>query len=512
MALTTAPDNTPTADALNSFLLSVVLIDDHAAFSPENNQVPEANGHGLNAKAIVDAFADRGMVCGVLKPTEDEDIVDRAQKATRRADVVMLDWVLKDGDEEGELARGVLRALLTEEDAQHMLRFFVIYTGTPRLREIAAHCKGLLKSLNAADEVVEYGEFTLSMGPVTLSIFAKDTVPEFEDPTLEERRSRPADLPAKLLEDYRRREPGMVESAALRSVALVRLHTHHLLARFPREVDAGYMWHRARLPNQEDGATHIVEMIGAEITDLLDSPLVRCEVSKDAALRWIESRKEMLSRVGQFEEDKTASLDDIKQIVQSGADTAKANGVTLPKAFKSDGHKSELPTFAVDGTTMKESHELLSMLMTLRDREAKPLLRSGVFVEADGEFLLCVQPLCDSTRLEKEKAWFPFLRLAEPNDSNKNRFNIIIPVDDGKPIRRQIPKKASSIVMLEFPTTDGAVGAEGDPLAFCPTTGPPIIYRATLRPMKAVSVITSLASSLSRTGIDDPEWLRGWSG
>lgn len=507
-------------DALSSFLLSVVIVDDHAELTYRPDQAAGGRGHGLDAKAIVDAFADEGMVCGVLRPSEQEAneekaVVGRVREAARRADIVILDWVLKKDDEEGELAREILRTLLKDDDSQHTLRFFAIYTATPRLREIAGLCEQLLESLNGEYQVEGKGGFTLRRGPISLSVFAKETLPEFVDDTLEVRRCKPEDLPHKILEDIRSKPAGLIESAALRSVAEVRRHTHRLLARFPSDVDAGYLWHRARQKDQDDGPSHVVQMIGAEITDLIDSEIVRREVSSQAAVSWLEARREMISRIGQFEKDKATSFDHVKAVVEIGAEAAKAKSISL-KVFKDDGLDLGLPIFEEDVAKMDSSHECFAMLMTLRDNEEEPYLHSGVIVQIESEFFVCIQPLCDSVRLNEEDGettWFPFLRLLEPGkETKKNRFNIVIPVGSER-VRRMIPDKPSYIQTIEFvkdgPTVRGVIQDEN--MVFKTVHSPTVIYRATLRPMKAVSVVTKLAGESSRTGLDDPEWLIGWA-
>jgi hypothetical protein len=496
-------------------LLSVVLIDDHAELTHSDDQDPGRGGHGLDAKAIADAFADRGIVCGVLKPNvAKENVVGRAQSAAKRADVVVLDWNLTGEDESGDLACEILLALLKVDDAQHMLRFFVIYTATPGLRDIAARCVELLRSLGDEFEVDDEDEFTLRRGPVTLSIFAKDTVPAFIDGELEIRRASFGELPEKILGDYRLRAPGMVESAALRAVGQVRSRTHLLLARFPSDIDPGYLWHRARLSEQDDAATQIVEMIGAEITDVIASDIVRGEVSTDAAIAWVQSREALLIRPGQFEKEKVAPFEEIKKIVEAGAEAAKETDNISFKAFREDGAKFGLPIFAESSVEMDDSHERLAMLMTLRDPEPNPWLRSGVIIQIEKELLLCIQPLCDSVRLSNkkgERVVFPFLRLVEPSDEAKGRFNIVIPLDKEARVRRLILDKPSLIATLEFPKVGDTVNAVSDDgrVVFRRNDAPAAVYRATLRPMKAVSVLTLLASMLSRTGLSDPEWLRG---
>ena len=84
--------------------------------------------HALNARSIIDAFSSFGAICGVVGPTQSE------MDAVRQADIVVLDWLLRDGKSDYTLT--LLRRLLTEERDRNSLRLVAIYTGEARLEDI----------------------------------------------------------------------------------------------------------------------------------------------------------------------------------------------------------------------------------------------------------------------------------------------------------------------------------------------------------------------------------------
>ena len=77
--------------------------------------------HTLDAGSITDSFSALGVICGVVGPT------DSAMETMRQADIVVLDWLLQDGDP--QYALRFLRGLLAGEVDRNSLRLVAIYTG-----------------------------------------------------------------------------------------------------------------------------------------------------------------------------------------------------------------------------------------------------------------------------------------------------------------------------------------------------------------------------------------------
>ncbi|MEA4837170.1 MAG: response regulator receiver domain [Rhodospirillaceae bacterium] len=81
-------------------------------------------------KPLADAFLDKQIVCGVLKPTKTDEtktIVERAVHAALVADIVIIDWYLRAGDE--SLALSILAEILQKDrKSKGRLRLIMIYT------------------------------------------------------------------------------------------------------------------------------------------------------------------------------------------------------------------------------------------------------------------------------------------------------------------------------------------------------------------------------------------------
>jgi hypothetical protein len=126
---------------------------------PEEGAVEVVADHPLRTKQLIDAFADRGIVCGAIAPHKDDDTHARVLRAACRTDLLILDWdINRDG---GRTARGIIKAL-REQDAgadRRRLRVIAIYTGQPDLVRIM---RVVAKDLELSPESVQDGGLTLS--------------------------------------------------------------------------------------------------------------------------------------------------------------------------------------------------------------------------------------------------------------------------------------------------------------------------------------------------------------
>ena len=94
----------------------------------EQDPTGRGSAHALDARSIMDAFSALGVVCGVVGPR------DSATEAMKKADIVILDWLLRDGDSRYTLS--LLRELLNGERERNSLRLVAIYTGEARLDDV----------------------------------------------------------------------------------------------------------------------------------------------------------------------------------------------------------------------------------------------------------------------------------------------------------------------------------------------------------------------------------------
>ena len=128
-------------------------------------------------------------------------------------------------------------------------------------------------------------------------------------------------------------------------------------------------------------------------------------------------------------------------------------------------------------------------------------------------FLICLQPRCDSVRLEKDKIWnFPFLIL----EKAKSKMNIVIKAFDGelKPVDKKLyydPKPRNQIVyQFKSVTGDAIVSSnEGGVFKFKDDMNhKEFWWIADLKDFVAQKIADEISTRIGSVGFDEYEWLR----
>jgi hypothetical protein len=126
--------------------------------------------------------------------------------------------------------------------------------------------------------------------------------------------------------------------------------------------------------------------------------------------------------------------------------------------------------------------------------------------EIESDFLLCVQPRCDSVRFETPRA-FPFQQATYDPDE----FNLIVD-GEGAAGYLLLDTKPMSTVMLKFQPEEGkdAIFAQkdGDSYFFTDVRGRQFEWVGDLDDMKAQRLASEIGASMHRVGVDELEWLR----
>ena len=287
-------------DFARRFLRTAVVVDDEAYMAPDGDDGPRAklvvpdrrvrtsvqedqspagkkSVHALNARSIMDAFSSLGVICGVVGPAQSE------MEAVRQADIVVLDWLLRDGNSDYTIT--LLRRMLTEERDRNSLRLVAIYTGEARLEDIYQIVFDELKN-SELDPKDEENKTTIPYRHGRLVLYAKPEVSLA--PTLKDRSVAEEELPGKLLGDFASMTEGLLPGIALTSLTAVREGEHKILDRFCAELDPAFLAHMACLPHPEDAERQIVVHVAEELRGLADEAVAAVSpAGKRAVERWI---------------------------------------------------------------------------------------------------------------------------------------------------------------------------------------------------------------------------------
>lgn len=486
----------------------------------EQDVVPSSKA--LNARILSQAFLDRRMICGLYRPESGEDMVTRASGAAEAADIIVVDWHLETG--KSQPAKEIILNVL-ERDAEEKgrLRLIAIYTSQAGREAIA---KDLLSDIE--QKGVLKGRFKRSgavLCTVTTRIVVlnKRSTPEAadRDEVTEER------LPERLVAEFAEMSAGVMPSFALSAVAAIRKGAHHVLSLYTSRLDGAFIAHRCGIPHPEDSKTFAVDMIASELRNLIEVADVAGEaLGKDVIEAWIQKKIDAGEQFRTDRADVSAAL--VKGFVTGGAQAVKESTEHQTGFKNQDGalgkdHKVTSGTlsriFYESADAAREGVQELARLSTFQREPHRtrlpeswaPRLTLGSVVQCldeTAEILLCVQPRCDSIRLEEETA-FPFQTV----EKNVN-FNLIVRDASGVDQSSWINLKPRDAKMIRFgvDAVRKAVfakrDAETDRYIFTAATGETFAWLGDLKAMKAQRLASELATRVQVVGIDELEWLR----
>ena len=497
------------------FLQTAVVVDDEAYMRSVEMDVPDGEvkapgrgahapsqedrgpgGHGsgntLDAGSVMGSFAELGVICGVVGPGQS------AMEMMRQADIVVLDWLLQDGD--SGYALRLLRDLLTGELDRNSLRLVAIYTGEARLEDIY---KAVFTQL-AETELQPDGNESATVisylhGRVVL--YAKADV-NLAEP-LKNRSVGERDLPERLVEDFSAMTEGLLPSIALTSLTAVREGAHRVLDQFCADLDPAFLAHRACLSNPDDAERQIVDHVAEELRGLMDNAVAaQSPAGADAVEGWIRHRNGGAS-----------------SFVFNGRELTLDQTVTLAKkglgesVLKNNEFEDLSAGFADNG--VDDVDERLAWIMSFRTvyNAPTPMLWLGSVVTEtmndEERHLICMRPRCDCVRLKEESSFF-FLPLVEPRKAQEQlvvrlgnefkRLGIEL-VPAGWVHRRFKPSEDNRAVTA---IKDEASGV----FVFRDTCDQRYTWRGELKAEYTHRIAQNFAKMLSRVAVDESEWLR----
>lgn len=467
-----------------------------SAIAAEERPVGRGLQHTLNARAVMDSFSALGVICGVVGPQQ------AAMEVMRQADIVVLDWLLQDGD--SRLALRLLRDLLTGEVDRDSLRLVAIYTGESRLEDICSTIVAELRD-TGLDPVESESRTEVLYRHGCVVLYAKSDV-NLAEP-LKWRSVPEGDLPGRLVDDFATLTEGLLPGIALTSLTAVREGAHMVLDQFCANLDPAFLAHRACISNPDDAERQIVNHVAEELRGLMDSAVAALSpAGAEAVEAWIR-RKGDGGRRFVFADSEL----DVEQTVTLAKSGLEAS------ALRNNAFSGLSAGFA--GTDVGGLDEQLAWIMSFRTvfNEPPPTLRLGSVVAAimDGKemHLVCMRPRCDCVRLREETSFF-FLPLVEPRNVGEqvvirlgDEFRRLgVGFDSSGWFRGKFsPSNDNQAVTATKRETNGA-------FEFTDTCDVRYTWQGELKAEFAQRIAQSFATTLSRVAVDESEWLRRKAG
>ena len=520
------PDNVLVAPSRNSQLSKHQV--DNIEEQKDENQVEKKDktSENLDATILIDSFAEKGLVCAVIKPSEkgsNEELASKTEHAAHRADIVILDWQIGEEENYGDKAIELIKEIIEGDKrakpvaSPDRLRLFSIYTSNPDFDKILDKVK---TNLEMPDEARNGSEIESENIKIVVYQKAGGAVTKDKSRVVDENQ-----LPSKLINDFAQMTQGLLSNVVLKSLSELRENTHRLLSKFNKNLDAPYISHRVLTNPTEEAEIHPIPLITSEINDILEHRKVTQCISAENIDVWIE----MLLENGIINDNNIEGMraEDIKlalsDLIRNGlvseisSNNKHQNWMNLLSQLdgKEKTYLSNLTELLIKEGIGKEIDSKFAMLTTLRSNYSypEPILQLGSIVRKNKKYYVCIQPLCDSVRLTGKRP-FPFLKLF-PNSQD---FDLVFEIE-GKFEYLKIDYRPYLLQQIEFRPIENdkeirAKKSEEDIFYFTSEerngNNEHIKYQwiADLKYPHAQRIINEFSYKFSRVGLIESDWLR----
>lgn len=529
----TAPLTKPSTGRRKMALKSVTIATDKKIKifeGAEDSEKPDE----VSFHDVQNSFAKKRIVCSLYQPKKSASFSERSEVCClcSSADVVIIDWDLH-GDP-GLKATELVVNLIDQsmKEIPHQLQLILIYTMEVNLRSVA-------------DTIFEYlskriGEETIVVDPeteglvittnnarvVVLGKVPNTSLPQYSKFWVSEKK-----LAERTIWEFSRIASGLLQSVVLRGIAHLRDNNRRILMRFHDGIDSAFLAHRALLlPDEAFG--QIIPLLTDELRAVLEDTLGECPIGSGPAVERIIADW----CAGHWKPGNNSRLN-----IGDGADALEfakdvfCNGPLIKNDY-SRFRKSEIPglvdkrdnepvcwnekkclklaEYLSSDSDGNPSHEMLSSLMSQRIayENASRTLHLGVFLrEMAGKqrYMLCLQPVCDSIRINGEKRAFIFCFLDIP-EVGKSFTHAVMDLNR-KLIKLSYKPKISKCHVSIFSAGTDAVCATKDSegrFIFEDESKSKYEWIAELKTEHAQSAAEEFGRTLSRVGLTESEWLR----
>lgn len=435
----------------------------------KSEQIGDGNGglrtssaFSLRTERLINALADKNILCSVFVPrgkskSKIREHIVRAAKLAECADVVMLDWDLK-GAGGSSTAAKIISQIVSDDLAEGgRLRLILIYTAQNDPSVILHDVRTILARKNT--EIVSGQSFQIDSGCATVE-FANTRIAilnkaDTHDPFNENLVVPEEGVPLRIIQEFAKLSYGLFPSIALQSITAVRKSTHHLLSTLSRNFDPAIITHRCLLENPEDAEDFCLDIIAGEMRSAISLNRVGQKHAGFATIKkWLDAESDANNRFVDETTQISLNKSDIVRLAKEGKlkdkdfkELAKSSWVEFyapkgGKAFPWKGKKDKLDLFLqiVGQSKARKAQEIALQFARLaslkRERNGsrhlppdwQPTLTLGTVIRTRSakNLFLCVQPRCDSVRIEKSERSFPFLTLHLQRPKGSGRISAIV--------------------------------------------------------------------------------------
>ena len=523
----------PSAVGRKAALKSAIPSSDKSGKEIEKAEVHEEPDE-VSFHDVQNSFAKKRIICSLYQPEKSAPFDEQSEvyKLCSTADVVVIDWDLH-GDA-GEKATALVRILVEQsmQDIPHQLRLILIYTRDPNLGGVANDIYESIVERGGEQSIgVEDGSEGLILttdnsrvvilgrrSNTSLSQYSNFLVPE-------------SALATRTINEFSRLAAGLLQGIILRGIAKIRENNRRILCRFHKDLDIAFLTHRSlSLPDEAFG--QIIPLLTDELHAVLEDTLGESPLGKASAVKGIlddwcdkhwKQNNDAKLKIGdeadglRFVKDVFCKGPTIEQEDYPGDQGNIIQGLIEKRENESPKWKkrgcNKLVEYLSGNCGVDDCHEKLGSLMSQRVKydKSRRSLHLGVIVRelADKKrYLLCLQPVCDSVRIEGKSQAFIFCVLKEPKSGKP--FTHCVMDGGGKVIKLKYKPKVYDIFVSNFSGADTVYADKDntDRFIFKNDNGKDYEWIAELKTEHAQRAAEQFGRELSRVGLTESEWLR----
>ena len=526
-----SPLTRPTAASRKAALKSATSLSDKSGKEIKKAEISEKPDE-VSFHDVQNSFAKKHIICSLYQPEKSASFDEQSKvyKLCSTADVVIVDWDLDDPS--GDKATTIVGSLVEQSriEIPQQLRLVLIYTLDPNLQFVANKIfEHLIKLLSEEDVAVDpqSGGLVLTTDNARVVVLGKredTTFTQFSDYWVPE-----SDLATRTIREFSRLASGLLQGIVLRGIANLRKNNRRILTRFHKDLDIAFLTHSAlSLPGEAFGQIILLltDELRAVLEDTLgESPLGKAPAVKEILDDWCDKHWRIKNDAELNIGDGANGLEFVKDVFCNGPaikkDYSKVQKSQIPgltKSNKWDEKKCiKLAEYLLGDCGVDHCQEKFCALMSQRVKydNAGRSLHLGVIVREltdKKRYLLCLQPICDSVRMEGEGRAFIFCVLNEPEDGK--RFTHCVMDGGGNVIKLEYKPKVSDVFVSNFKGNDDAVYAnkdntdDTDRLIFEDEDVKKYEWIAELKTEHAQRAAEQFGRELSRVGLTESEWLR----
>ncbi len=557
--MTTTDFQTWTKQNFLDFLNSALVVDEEASY-PESKTTPKTTNkptrgagtvekeenesaedfasrtHKLFCGEIIEAFADKGIICGVFRPENGGGWTNRVVKAASNADIVILDWNLKVEDTETEInetadnagahAVNIVKKLAENDLKSGRIRMIAVYTAETKsddelLNEIETGIKEIAASSKSP---IHKSDNVMHVGPMTIAIIRKNG-------NSQDNSSSESGLPDRILDILANQHNGLLTNAAVAAVSAIRKNTFQLLNLFSNRMDAAFVAHRIGLATPDEAEEHFLHVIVSDLQEILESADISYKLNADTMFSWAKDlHNRNVLKNNFFEASFPDAEETLQFLLKSGLPEFDKNPPTgvKGKAFefakknksKNTKRLSEITSQFINDKdhNESESNRLWAKRALIRHHygEPAPFLRPGTIIQTmkgdKQEYLICVQQECDCRRIQLSGKEFIFLP-ANPVPSEKPNTGDIFLKLDNEWQEWKISTKGYEIQKILFRPSQAndvikACKKDNGGWFFSGSDGHEYKWLGALKSLYIQNVIHKLAQDISRIATIESEWYR----